>query len=175
MPAFLSRFLSPPAPPLAGLWRTIIETARQPRWYLEHDVADTIDGRFDMIALVSSLVMLSLERRGLVAQTATLTERFVEDMDGSLRDIGIGDMVVGKHVGRMMGAMGGRLSAYRIALADGANPDALALALARNVYRVQDTLETAPEPARKLAAAMRELHARIEALPDAVLLKGAWK
>ena len=170
MPAFLSRFFSPPAPPLAGLWRTITETAREPRWYLDHGVADTIDGRFDMVALVSSLVMLSLERRGKVAETATLTERFVEDMDGSLRDIGIGDMVVGKHVGRMMGAMGGRLTAYREAMAAGADPAALPEALARNVYRQQ----TADDAANGLADAARALHARIEALPDAALLKGAW-
>ena len=42
---------------------------------------------------------------------------FIDDMDGTLRQIGIGDFVVGKHVGRMMGALGGRLAAFREALA----------------------------------------------------------
>ena len=41
-----------------------------------------------------------------------LTEIFIDDMDGTLRQIGIGDYVVGKHVGRMMGALGGRLTAF---------------------------------------------------------------
>src|SRR3546814_6821397 len=46
-----------------------------------------------------------------------LTERFIDDMDGQLRQIGIGDFVVGKHVGKMMGALGGRMDAYGPALA----------------------------------------------------------
>ena len=170
MPSFLSRFFAPPPPPLADLWRTITETARQPRWYLENRVPDTIDGRFDMVALITSIVMLSLERRGRVAETAMLTERFVEDMDGSLRDIGVGDMVVGKHIGRMMSAMGGRLSAYREGLAADAEGGALAAAIARNVYR-----SDAPEgAAESLTVAMLALHRRIDTLPDAALLKGDW-
>ena len=44
---------------------------------------------------------------------ADLTDRFIADMDGSLRQDGVGDQVVGKHIGRMMAALGGRLGAYR--------------------------------------------------------------
>jgi cytochrome b pre-mRNA-processing protein 3 len=64
---------------------------------------------------------------------ARLTERFVTDMDGQLRELGIGDIVVGKHIGRMMAMLGGRLTAYREGLAgDAATMDA---ALVRNLYR----------------------------------------
>lgn len=170
MPRFLSRFLNPPPPPLDGLWRSITTLARQPSWYLDHQVADTIDGRFDMVALVTALVMLELEQRGLMAETSILTERFVEDMDGSLRDIGVGDLVVGKHIGRMMGAMGGRLSAYRAALAPTADQQELARALSRNVYRGKDS----GGAAEGLAKAVRLLHDQLAQLPDEVLLGGAW-
>jgi cytochrome b pre-mRNA-processing protein 3 len=166
--SFLSRLLTPPPPPLAGLWSWITETARQPEWYLRHAVADTVDGRFDMVALVTCLVMLRLEASDLKLETSLLTERFVDDMDGSLRDIGIGDLVVGKHVGRMVGALGGRLGAYREALAEGAPPQLLEDALARNVYRGAPP-EGAPAD---LAQAARALKARIDSAPAARLLEG---
>lgn len=172
MPRFLSslfaRLTTPADPPLTALWQQITRAARQPHWYVDHQVDDSVDGRFDMLILISALVMLSLERRGLVAETATLTERMAADLDGSLRDMGVGDMVVGKHMGRMMGGMGGRLSAYRAALSPGAPPDDLAAALGRNVYRGKAD----DQVAGRLADATRQLHRRIEALDDAALLAG---
>ena len=76
---------------------------------------DTLDGRFDMIAAILALVLLRLEAEGEAGRgpSVLLTEIFIDDMDGTLRQIGIGDYVVGKHVGRMMGALGGRLAAFR--------------------------------------------------------------
>jgi len=166
--SILSRFFAPPNPPLTDLWRWITGTARQPDWYLRHGVEDTVDGRFDMVALVTSLVLLRLEQSDLRMETALLTERFVEDMDGSLRDIGIGDMVIGKHVGRMVGALGGRLGAYRNAFAADAEDHDLAEAIARNVYRS----EASPGAAEGLAAAARVLKTRIDAAPVSKLLAG---
>ncbi len=166
--SLLSRFLTPPNPPLTDLWMWIAGMARQPDWYLRHGVEDTVDGRFDMVALVTSLVLIRLEQADLRMETALLTERFVEDMDGSLRDIGIGDMVIGKHVGRMVGALGGRLGAYRKALAADAPPADLVQALARNVYRGSPP----PGAAEGLAKATRALKAQIDAAPQAALLAG---
>ena len=140
--SLLSRLLAPKPQPLSRLWAWIVATARQPDWYLRHRVADTVDGRFDMVALVASLVLLELEARGRDREVAVLTERFVEDMDGSLREMGIGDLVVGKHMGRMIGALGGRLGSYRQALAE-TSDEALVEALSRNVYR-----DPAPEGAK---------------------------
>lgn len=166
--SFFSRILNPPSPPLSDLWGWVTRTARQPHWYLRHAVADTVDGRFDMVALVTSLVMLELESRDLRIETSILTERFVDDMDGSLRDIGIGDMVIGKHMGRVVGALGGRLGAYREGLAAGAAAGLLEEALARNVYRANP-----PEGAAEdLAAAVRELAARLAATPANALIAG---
>lgn len=166
--SFLSRLLNPPPPPLAALWEWTTSTAREPRWYLDHDVADTIDGRFDMVALITSLLLIRMDETGLRKESALLTERFVDDMDGSLRDIGIGDMVVGKHVGRMVGALGGRLGAYRDALAAADPLPALADALARNVYRG----DPPGDAAQRLATEVLALKARIDRTPTERMLAG---
>ncbi len=78
---------------------------------------DTIDGRFDMVAAMLSLALIRMETLGLQGEGARLTEIFVEDMDGQVRQIGFGDLVVGKQIGKMMSALGGRIAAYRAALA----------------------------------------------------------
>jgi cytochrome b pre-mRNA-processing protein 3 len=115
------------------LYAATVAEARLPHWYVEGAVPDTIDGRFDMVTLVLSLVLLRLEVLGEDAGPgmALLTEVLVEDMEGQVREIGFGDLVVGKHVGVMMGALGGRLGAYR----EGLNGGDLAGALRRNLYR----------------------------------------
>lgn len=117
------------------LYDAVVARARRPHWYLDGAVPDTLDGRFDMVAAVLAMVLLRLEQApdGTDA-SVRLTERFVDDMDAQVRQIGFGDMVVGKHVGMMMGMLGGRLGAYRDGLAA---PDdgVLDAALVRNLYR----------------------------------------
>jgi cytochrome b pre-mRNA-processing protein 3 len=114
------------------LYDAVVARARAPHWYLEGAVPDTLDGRFDMVAAVLAMVLLRLEDDPDGPEpTARLTERFVDDMDAQVRQIGFGDMVVGKHVGRMMGMLGGRLGVYRDGLAGGD----LDAALVRNLYR----------------------------------------
>src|SRR3546814_7870384 len=113
-------------------WDAVVATARAPHWYGGGTVPDTLDGRFDMISLVLALVLHRIDddpEQGLAG--VQLTELFVNDMDGQMRQIGFGDMVVGKQVGRMMSALGGRLGAYRAA--DGTVE--LREALIRNLWR----------------------------------------
>ena len=117
----------------APLWHRVVEIAREPQWYAKGGVADTIPGRFDCISMVLALVLVRMERdEGLRPLTGRLTEHFVDDMDGQLRQNGIGDLVVGKHVGKLVSALGGRIDAYRAALTD---PDDAALieAVSRNM------------------------------------------
>jgi cytochrome b pre-mRNA-processing protein 3 len=144
---------------LAPLYAAIVAEARDPFWYREGQVPDTIDGRFDVVAAVTALVLLRLEAEGEAgrAPAVLLTETFIDDMDASLRQIGIGDYVVGKHVGRMMSALGGRLAAFggargAAALAGAARrnifheslPSEAALALvAGRLERLAETLDAA--------------------------------
>lgn len=120
------------APPMLDCYNAIVQRGREPHLYVDGQVPDTIDGRFDMIAAVLAMVLLRMEvDPDANAASAHLAERFVDDMDGQLRQIGFGDMIVGKRVGQMMSMLGGRLGAYRDGLAGGD----LDAALVRNLYR----------------------------------------
>ena len=149
------------------LYEAIVARARQPHWYEAGAVPDTVDGRFDMVAAVLTLVLLRLETAPEGPEpSARLTELFVDDMDGQLREIGIGDIIVGKHIGRMMSMLGGRLGAYRDGLAPGGDLEA---ALVRNVYRGD-----APDPAAlaHVAGAVRRINDALAAAPAAGILAG---
>jgi cytochrome b pre-mRNA-processing protein 3 len=127
---------------LVPLYNAIVTEARQRHWYVEGAVPDTLDGRFDMVSGVLALALLRLEAGGEPGRepAARLTELFITDMDGQLRQSGIGDLVVGKHIGRMMSQLGGRLSAYREGLEQGGD---LSGALDRNLYRGAEVTEGA--------------------------------
>jgi len=154
------------ARPGDAVYAAIVAKARGEHWYLAGGVADTIDGRFDMVAAVLSMVLLRLEAEpGNEELNAALAERFVDDMDGQLRQMGIGDIVVGKHIGRMMAMLGGRLGAYREGLAAGD----LTPGLRRNLYRDQT-----PEDAQVayVDEALRAFHARLMTGPVAAFENG---
>ena len=115
------------------LYESVVAEGRRVGWFEQGQVPDTVDGRFDMIAAILSLVLIRLEGDQQSAQqSAWLMEHFVTDMDGQLRQIGVGDMVVGKHVKKIIGALGGRLGAYREALTGDGD---LAVAVVRNIFR----------------------------------------
>lgn len=139
-----------PAADMGPLYTAVVAEARKPVWYQGGGVPDTLDGRFDMISLVLSLVLLRLESEDVRGRlpSARLTEKFVIDMDGQLRETGFGDLVVGKQVGFAMGALGGRLGAYRGGIDDGA--------LVRNLWRGE-------APAPQALAATRERVASLQA------------
>ena len=77
-------FLKPKDLPDAGpLYAAIIAETRRPDWYREAGVPDTLDGRFDMIAAVLTLVLLRLEQENERTRddSVALTETFIGDMD----------------------------------------------------------------------------------------------
>jgi cytochrome b pre-mRNA-processing protein 3 len=155
---------------LRPLYDALVAAAREPAWYREGGVPDTLEGRFDMLATIVALALIRLEAEGddAKAESVALTEIFIDDMDGTLRQIGIGDFVVGKHVGKLVGALGGRLGALRNALPDGGG---LEPAVRRNVFR--DGPASDPQIAW-VAARLRRLHERLEATAREPLLAGAF-
>ncbi|HEY0270886.1 MAG TPA: ubiquinol-cytochrome C chaperone family protein [Sphingomonas sp.] len=152
----------------APLYAAIVAEARRPHWYAAGCVPDTFDGRFDMVSSVLALVLLRLETDGADGREAAarVTELFITDMDGTLRERGIGDLVVGKHMGRMMSQLGGRASAYRAGLAPGGD---LAGAIGRNLYRGE---ARAAEQCDHVEAGLRALAAAMARTDLAGLLSG---
>ena len=105
--------------------------ARHPAFYANWKVADTLDGRFDMIALHTYLVLDRLKGTEPRFRQA-LVDEFFRDMDRSLRELGVGDLSVAKRVRKMAEVFYGRITAYDAALA---GTDAqLVDAVARNVF-----------------------------------------
>lgn len=118
------------------LYNAAVAAARDPELYRALGVPDTLDGRFDMIGL--SVVLLIRRLQSLPEPGPALAQAVFDamfgDMDQNLREMGVGDLAVGKRVRAMWEALHGRAQAYERALSsdDGA---ALETALARNVWR----------------------------------------
>ena len=168
--ALLQRFRRRDREAAAPLYAAVVAKAREPHWYLEGAAPDTLDGRFDIVAAVLAMVMLRIEAEppgDVAAATLSkdLTERFVDDMDAQVRQIGFGDIVVGKHVGRMMGMLGGRLGTYR----DGIAARDLRDGLIRNLWRGTPPSDQA---ARYVSDQLQALHASLASVPLTALREG---
>jgi cytochrome b pre-mRNA-processing protein 3 len=161
-------FASKPDPreALRPLWQAVVNEARRPEWYTQGGALDTVPGRFDMVTAVLALVLVRMEQsEDLNAPTVILTSLYIDDMDGQMRVLGIGDPVVGKHVGKVVSAMGGRLAAYREGLEGG---DALLTeAVSRNL-----TMREGSDPTA-ITAGLRRWADRLARTSDAGLLTGA--
>lgn len=119
-----------PSTSVRPLWHRVVALSRDPAWYRDCGMADTVQGRFDMITLVLSMVLLRMEREeALRAPSTWLTELFVADMDGQLRETGMGDPTLGKEMGKLVSVLGGRLGALRETEGDAAR---IAAVVARN-------------------------------------------
>ena len=154
--------------PVRELWRRVVELARQREWYADCGIADTMPGRFDALALVLALVLLRMEREeALIPPSVLLSELFIEDMDGQMRQSGVGDLVVGKRMGKLMGALGGRMAALREALEAGPLREAALIEVAtRNA-----TLLPHGDPA-KVAVRLGALARSLDGLSAEDLLAG---
>ena len=110
--------------------------AREPFLYQSLGVADTLDGRFDLVCLHTFLLVRRLQRAQEPGPTLAqaVFDAMFSDMDISLREMGVGDLSVGRRVRAMWEAFNGRALAYDAALATG-DAAALEAALVRNVWR----------------------------------------
>jgi cytochrome b pre-mRNA-processing protein 3 len=138
-----------------ALYNRAVAAGRETFFYETLGVPDTLDGRFDLVGLHVALLIRRL--RHDVAPGPALAQAVFDamfsDMDVNLRELGVGDLSVGKRVRAMWEAFHGRARAYETAL-DAADPAALSAALVRNVWRGRETIVIA-EAARHLAALTR--------------------
>jgi cytochrome b pre-mRNA-processing protein 3 len=153
---------------IEGIYGMIVTQAREPLFYRDLGVNDTVNGRFDLLLLHLWMV---LRRFRLANESANVSQalfdRFCEDMDANLREMGVGDLTVPKRMQAFGEAFYGRSAAYDTALDVG--DEALAAAICKNVLNGKDT-----ENARRLATYVKTALARLNGIDDAALLAAAW-
>lgn len=118
------------------VYHSTVVRAREPIFYNNFGVPDSLDGRFDMISVHVFLILHRLKGGSRAAQRLAqdIFDVMFSDMDRSLREIGVGDLSVGRKVKAMAKALNGRITHYD----KGLNREAsLEEALMRNLYRGQ--------------------------------------
>jgi cytochrome b pre-mRNA-processing protein 3 len=137
-----------------ALYGAAVAAARQPYLYTTLGAPDTLDGRFDLVGLHAFLLIRRLQREAApgTALAQAVFDAMFSDMDINLRELGVGDMTVGKRVRAMWEAFHGRSAAYAMAMAE-AGQAPLAAALARNIWRGEPPPDGAAEALARLARA----------------------
>ena len=161
-----------PRPVLASgraLYAQVVEQARRPALYEQLGVPDTLEGRFELYTLHLMLLLERLRAGGAAAGEVSqaLFDTYLKGLDDALREIGVGDLSVGKKMRKLGEAFYGRGKSYDAAVA--ALPDAgpLTALISRTVY---DGADEACAPA--LAAYLLQTRAALAAQPLERLLAG---
>src|SRR4030081_1787531 len=162
-----------PRIPLRGtieaIYGMIVTQAREPLFYRNFGVPDTVNGRFDLLVLHLWMVLRRLTPiEGGTGLSQMLFDRFCDDMDGNLREMGVGDLTVPKRMQAFGEAFYGRTAAYDLALSAGSEP--LAQALCKNILNGKEI-----EKARQLAFYAEAAIAALAGLDDAAMQSGSWR
>jgi cytochrome b pre-mRNA-processing protein 3 len=154
---------------IEAIYGMIVTQAREPLFYRDLGVPDTVNGRFDLLVLHLWMVLRRLGpmERGKVLSQA-LFDRFCEDMDGNLREMGVGDLTVPKRMQAFGEAFYGRVAAYDLAVDAGREP--LAQSLCKNIYNGAQI-----ENASRLAVYVEAALAALTGLDESALLDGSWQ
>jgi cytochrome b pre-mRNA-processing protein 3 len=144
------------------LYETIIAQAREPVFFSRCRVPDTLDGRFELLALHGFLVLnrLKAQRSGTAELAQALFDVMFSDLDRALREMGVGDLGVGRQVKTMAKAFYGRIGAYEAGLA--ADDASLGEALRRNLF---GTVSVPDGCVDEIVAYLRRCFAAIAAQP----------
>jgi cytochrome b pre-mRNA-processing protein 3 len=134
----LNRLFKPRPAQSAGraLYARAVEQARAPRFYAELGVPDTVEGRFEIYSLHVYLILARLKGEGPhAAETAQAAfDAYVKSLDDALREMGVGDLSVGKKMRKLGEAFYGRVKSYEEAFAALPDRAPLEAVLARTVY-----------------------------------------
>jgi cytochrome b pre-mRNA-processing protein 3 len=154
---------------IASLYGAIVAQARLPAFYVEFGVPDTIEGRFDLLVLHLVLVLHRLSQAGARGREfgQQLFDAFCRDLDGNLREMGVGDLTVPKRMRGFGEAFYGRQAAYLAAL-EAQNPADFENALSRNILQ----LEGGNARGAGLARYARAVAGQLVAQDDAALFGG---
>src|SRR5246127_2068079 len=150
------------------IYGMIVTQAREPLFYRDLGVPDTVNGRFDLLVLHLWMVLRRLRSiEGSAPLPQALFDRFFEDMDANLREMGVGDLTVPKRMQAFGEAFYGRSAAYDAALASGSG--AMAKALCKNVLNGEGI-----ENARRLATYVDVAILRLDRLEKTALAASRW-
>jgi cytochrome b pre-mRNA-processing protein 3 len=167
----LSRLFSPRPAVLAGrrLYASAAAQARSPAFYAAMGAPDTVEGRFELYSLHVALLLRRLKGQGpQAAETAQgLFDAYVQALDDALREMGVGDLSVGKKMRRLGEAFYGRVKNYDEAFTALPDPAPLAAIIGRTVLMADSGAEAGPLVDYATAAM-----ARLEAEPLDTLLQG---
>jgi cytochrome b pre-mRNA-processing protein 3 len=167
-----NHFLKPRTPSrgtIEAIYGMIVAQAREPLFYRDLGVPDTVNGRFDMVVLHMWMVLRRMKQLGDGAGLAQpLFDRFCSDMDHNLRELGTGDLAVPRRMQEFGEAFYGRSAAYEQGLAAGEGP--LAQALCKNIFNGQ-----AIGQARLVAAYVEQATAALAAMNEAKLSGASWQ
>jgi cytochrome b pre-mRNA-processing protein 3 len=154
---------------IEAIYGMIVTQAREPLFYRDLGVPDTVNGRFDLLLMHLWLVLRRLKSAdGGKELSQAVFDHFCNDMDDNLRELGVSDLKVPKRMQAFGEAFYGRTAAYDLALTDG--HEALAQALCKNVLNGENS-----EKARRLAAYAEAVIAALAGQDAAALLSGAVK
>ncbi|MEE2691905.1 MAG: ubiquinol-cytochrome C chaperone family protein [Pseudomonadota bacterium] len=144
-----------------ALFTAAVDQARAPLFYEKFGVADTAEGRFEMLAMHVYLVLRRLKDASEPAERLSqrVLDAFFANLDASLREMGVGDLSVGKKIRALAESFYGRISAYEAAMKPSADVSALEAAVSRNVYE-HAASPFAPALARYFRAAAAYLGAQ---------------
>lgn len=158
-----------PAGTIEAIYGMIVTQAREPIFYRDLGVPDTVNGRFDLLLMHLWLLLRRLRTaQGGVDLSQALFDRFCEDMDDNLREMGVGDQTVPKRMRAFGEAFYGRVQAYDQAIETGA--EALAQAICKNILNGAGV-----DQARLLAAYAEAANAALGQTGDPALLLGSFK
>ncbi|MCP3400511.1 ubiquinol-cytochrome C chaperone family protein [Bradyrhizobium sp. CCGB20] len=154
---------------IEAIYGMIVTQAREPMFYRDLGVPDTVNGRFDLLLLHLWLLLRRLRTvQGATELSQALFDRFCEDMDDNLREMGIGDQTVPKRMRAFGEAFYGRVQAYDQAIEGGG--EALAAAICKNILN-----GTGMDQARQLAAYARATEADLDRTDETALLGASFK
>jgi cytochrome b pre-mRNA-processing protein 3 len=157
-----------------SLYASAVQAARNSVLYTDYGVPDSVDGRFEMISLHVYVLLRRLKTAGPdgKALSQTLFDSMFDDMDRTLREMGVGDLGVGRRVKEMAQAFYGRIVAYDDGLSK-LDPAALQLALERNVFRDADAIsDDQADQVFALARHLKELAREMDQCDADQLLSG---
>ncbi|WP_369723297.1 ubiquinol-cytochrome C chaperone family protein [Bradyrhizobium sp. LLZ17] len=158
-----------PAGTIEAIYGMIVTQAREPIFYRDLGVPDTVNGRFDLLLLHLWLLLRRLRTaQDGVEPSQVLFDRFCEDMDDNLREMGVGDQTVPKRMRAFGEAFYGRVQAYDQAIDSGA--EALAQAICKNILNGAGI-----DRARRLAVYAQAAEAALGLAGEQALLLGSFK